>query len=446
MSRLLAPFFVHNGPKHYAKYFHWHSRHTSKEPHTSCFGPDHFTWLKYEQWASVREAMKSHGGTMKVKAAIVTEANGPWRTEVIEIDEPHAHEVKVKMAFSGLCYSDEHLRHGDIAQAPEVMEMLSGRKSVFPVIGGHEGSGIVESVGPEVTGLQPGDHVAVSFVPSCGKCEYCLSGRSYICDMGATILAGPMIADGTWRHHLGEENLNRMCQVGSMSEYIVVHEASLIRIEPWLDLRAAALISCGLSTGYGSAVNRGDVKPGDTVAVIGCGGVGSGAIQGAAHAGARAVIAIDTNQSKVDRALKIGATHGCASTLDAAFTILPELTWGKNCDVVIITVDNLTSELFEQARSITAKGGTIVLTSLASWDLTHLDINVMLLAMMNQEIRGTVFGSENPRIQVPKLLRLHHEGKFYIDELVTREYTIDQVQQAADDLASGENLRGVVRF
>jgi len=114
---------------------------------------------------------------MKVKAAVVTEAKGPWRTEVIEIDEPHAHEVKVKMAFSGLCFSDEHLRHGDITHEPEVLEMISGRKTMFPVIGGHEGSGIVESVGPEVTGLAVGDHVAVSFVPSCGKCEYCLSGR-----------------------------------------------------------------------------------------------------------------------------------------------------------------------------------------------------------------------------------------------------------------------------
>jgi len=383
---------------------------------------------------------------MQVKAAIVTETHGPWHTELIEIDGPRASEVKVKMAFSGLCFSDEHLRHGDIGMSPEVMTMISGRESMFPVIGGHEGSGVVESVGAGVTSLKPGDHVAVSFVPSCGKCEYCLSGRQYICDMGSTILAGPMISDGTWRHHYGEENLNRMCQIGSFSEFIVVHEASLIRIEPWYDLRAAALISCGISTGFGSAVNRGDVKPGDTVAVIGCGGVGSGAIQGAAIAGARAVIAIDTNQSKIDRALKIGATHGCATTLDAAFNILPELTWGKNCDVVIITVDNLTSELLEQARSITAKGGVIVATSLAANTLTSIEFNMTMFAMSNQELRGTVFGSENPRIQVPRLLRLHHEGKFHIDELITKEYTIDQVQDAADDLASGENLRGVIRF
>lgn len=383
---------------------------------------------------------------MQVKASIVSELNGPWHTEAIEIDEPHAFEVKVKMAFAGMCHSDEHLRTGDMAQDPAVLEMISGRDSMFPIIGGHEGSGIVESVGPNVTSLKPGDHVAVSFIPSCGKCEYCASGRQYICDMGATTLAGPMISDGTWRHHLGDVNLNRMAQLGTFSEYIVVHEASLVRVEPWLDLRAAALISCGISTGFGSAVNRGEVKPGQTVAVIGCGGVGSGAIQGAVHAGARAVIAIDTNPLKVDRALKIGATHGCATTLDAAFTILPDLTMGKNCDVVIITTGVMSPELIEQARSITAKGGIIVATSIAPYNQQSVELNMFGLTLFNQEVRGTVFGSESPRVQIPRLLRLHHEGKLIIDDLITKEYSIDEVEQGYADLASGENLRGVVRF
>ena len=383
---------------------------------------------------------------MQVKAAVVSELNGRWRTELIEIDEPHANEVKVKMSFAGLCHSDEHLRTGDISQEPAVLEFLSGRATMFPIIGGHEGSGIIESVGDNVSALRPGDHVAVSFVPSCGKCEFCASGRQYICDLGASTLAGPMISDGTWRHHLGDEHLNRMAQVGTFSEYIVVHESSLVRIEPWYDLRAAALISCGISTGFGSAVTRGGVKPGDTVAVIGCGGVGSGAIQGAAHAGARGVIAIDVNQSKVDRALKIGATHGCTSTLDAAFNILPELTMGKNCDVTIITVGVLTSELVEQARAITAKGGVIVATSIAPYNQQTIELNMFALSMFNQELRGTVFGSESPRVQIPRLLRLHSEGKLLIDELITQEYAIDEVQQGYDDLESGKNLRGVVRF
>jgi S-(hydroxymethyl)glutathione dehydrogenase/alcohol dehydrogenase len=376
----------------------------------------------------------------------VSELHGPWHTETIEIDEPRANEVKVKMSFAGMCHSDEHLRTGDMIPSPELVQMLTGHDSAFPVIGGHEGSGIVESVGENVTTLKPGDHVATSFVPSCGRCEYCASGRQYICDLGAHTLVGPMISDGTWRHHLGDLDLNRLCQLGTFSEYIVVNEASVIRIDPWYDLRAAALISCGLATGFGSAASRGGVKPGDTVAVIGCGGVGSGAIQGAVHAGARAVIAIDTNPSKIDRALKIGATHGCATTLDAAFNILPELTSGKNCDVTIITVGVATSELVEQARSITAKGGVVVVTSIAPYDQTTIDLNLFMFAMLNQELRGTIFGSVSPRVQIPRLLRLHHEGKFHVDELITKEYSLDDVQQGYDDLESGKNLRGVVRF
>ena len=382
---------------------------------------------------------------MQVKAAIVTELNGPWRTELIDIDEPRSHEVKVKMAFAGMCHSDEHTRVGDMAVPTEVLAYM-GVESMFPFIGGHEGSGVVEMVGENVDGLAPGDHVAVSFIPSCGKCEYCASGRPYICDLGATTLAGPMISDGTWRHHYGDKNLNRYAQLGTFSEYIVVHEASLLKIDPWYDLRAAALISCGLATGFGSAATRGGVKPGDVVAVIGCGGVGSGAVQGAVHAGARAVIAIDTNQSKVDRAMKIGATHGAISTLDAAFTFLGELTAGKNCDVVILTPGRLTGDLIEQARSITAKGGVIVATAIAPFAQTQVDLNLAMFTLYNQELRGTIFGSVAPRVQIPRLLKLHHEGKFIVDELVSREYTIDEVNQGYLDLEAGKNVRGVVRF
>jgi NDMA-dependent alcohol dehydrogenase len=382
---------------------------------------------------------------MKVKAGIATGLNEPWSTQVIEIDEPKSHEVKVKMAFAGMCHSDEHSRVGDMTAPPEVLQFL-GADSMFPFVGGHEGSGIVESVGPDVQGLAPGDHVAVSFIPSCGKCQYCASGRPFICDLGQHTLVGPMISDGTWRHHWEGKNLNRYAQLGTFSEYIVVHEASLVRIDPWYDLRAAALISCGISTGFGAAAFRGGVKAGDVVAVVGCGGVGSGAIQGAVHAGARAVIAIDPDQSKVDRALKIGATHGAANTLEAAFSFLPDLTGGQNCDVVVLTPGRLTGELIEEARGILAKGGTMVATAIAPFSQTQIDINLAMFTLYNQSLLGTVFGSVAPRVQIPRLLRLHHEGKLMIDELITREYSIDEVNQGYLDLESGKNVRGVVRF
>ncbi len=382
---------------------------------------------------------------MEVRAALATGKGLPWTTETIEIDEPHAHEVRIKMAFAGTCHSDEHARTGDLSAPDEVLGFL-GCESMFPLIGGHEGSGIVDAVGPNVEGLAVGDHVALSFVPTCGVCEYCASGRGHICNLTAHTLAGPMISDGTWRHHWGDKNCNRFAQVGTFSEYVVVHEASAIKINPWFDLRAAALITCGLSTGFGSAVERGGVKPGDVVAVIGCGGVGSGAIQGAAMAGARAVIAIDTNQSKVDRAMKIGATHGATSPLEAAFSFLGDLTFGQNCNVVILTPGSLTSELIEEARSILAKGGTMVATGLAPWDQASVNINMMMFTLYNQELRGTMFGSVPPRVQIPKLLQLHHDGKFLVDELVTQEYSIEEVNQAYLDLEHGKNVKGVIRF
>jgi S-(hydroxymethyl)glutathione dehydrogenase/alcohol dehydrogenase len=349
------------------------------------------------------------------------------------------------MAFAGMCHSDEHGRTGDMTAPAEVLKFI-GVDSMFPFIGGHEGAGIVESVGDDVLGLAPGDHVAVSFIPGCGVCEYCASGRAFICNFGAHTLAGPMISDNTWRHRWEGHNLNRYAQLGTFSEYIVVHEASLVKIDPWYDLRAAALISCGISTGFGAAAVRGGVKPGDVVAVVGCGGVGSGALAGAHHAGARAVVAIDPDQSKVDRALKHGATHGAASALDAAFSFLPELTAGQNCNVVILTPGRLTGDLIEQGRSILAKGGTMVAVAIAPFQQTTVDLNLAMFTLMNQQLLGTVFGSTPPRVSLPKLLRMHHEGTLHLDDLVTQEYSIDEVNQGYLDLESGKNIRGVVRF
>ena len=156
-----------------------------------------------------------------VRAAVCTGLNEPWKTEEIEIDPPGNREVRVKMVWSGMCHSDEHLRTGDISQTPEVLEMM-GVKSMFPVVGGHEGSGIVTEVGTNVTQVAEGDHVAVSFIPSCGTCHWCASGRQNLCDLGMMTLAGGMISDGTYRYHLAGENLNRMAQLGTFADEMVV--------------------------------------------------------------------------------------------------------------------------------------------------------------------------------------------------------------------------------
>jgi len=370
--------------------------------------------------------------------------NEPWKTEEVDIDPPGNREVRVKMVYSGMCHSDEHLRTGDISAAPEVLELI-GVPSMFPVVGGHEGSGIVTEVGSNVTQVALGDHVAVSFIPSCGTCHWCASGRQNLCDLGMSTLAGGMISDGTYRYHLGGANLNRMAQLGTFADEMVCHENSLVRIEPHADMRAAALISCGISTGFGSAVDRAKVKPGETVVVVGCGGVGSGAIQGARIAGARIIIAVDPVPFKLEKAKEIGATHAAPSLLDAQF-MLPELTKGRNADVVILTPGVLKGELIGSACALGSKDARIVVTAIAPFDQMDVQLNLFNLAMYNQALLGTVFGSASPRVQVPNLLNLYEDGRLKIDEIITQEYTLDQVQQGYDDQAAGTIIRGVVAF
>jgi S-(hydroxymethyl)glutathione dehydrogenase/alcohol dehydrogenase len=381
---------------------------------------------------------------MKVRAAICEGISQPWNTVDIEIDEPHAHEVKVKMAFAGMCHSDEHLRTGDISAPKETLEFF-GVDSMFPCIGGHEGAGIVEAVGPEVQGVEVGDKVAVAFIPACGRCFWCASGRQYLCDLGMSTLAGPMISDGTWRHHYGEKNLNRMTQLGTFSEFMVVNEASLVKLDPNANLRAAALISCGISTGFGSAVDRAKVAPGEVVVVVGAGGVGSGAIQGAHIAGARAIVVVDLLESKQERAKKIGATHTTSNMIDATF-LVAELTEGRMADVVILTPGVLTGDMVAPACQMGSKDARIVVTAIAPFAQDKIELNLFNMAMFNQSLLGTVFGSVSPRVQIPRLLKLYEAGMLEVDDLITNEYTIENVQQGYEDLEAGINIRGVVRF
>ena len=381
---------------------------------------------------------------MKVRAAVCTGLNKPWTTHEIDIDEPHAHEVTVAMSYAGMCHSDEHLRTGDISASEDTLAML-GVPSMFPVIGGHEGSGIVEAVGDNVSNVAPGDHVAMSFIPACGTCHWCASGRQHLCDLGIYTLVGPMFSDYTWRHHLEGTPLNRMTQLGTFSEKIVVNEASLVKIPEDASLKAAALISCGISTGFGSAVDRGRVAPGEVVVVIGAGGVGSGAIQGAKLAGASAVIVVDPNESKIERAKNIGATHGATNMIDATF-LVAEVSHGRMADVVILTPGVLTGDLVGPACAMGSKDARIVATAIAPVEQKSVDLDLFTLSMYNQTLMGTVFGSVSPRQQIPRLLKLYAEGTLIIDELITAEYGLDQVQQGYDDLAAGKNVRGIVNF
>ncbi len=205
---------------------------------------------------------------MKTKGALLRELNKPWQIEEIEIGDPKAHEIKIRMEAAGMCHSDHHLMTGGIPMAG------------FPILGGHEGSGVVEEIGEGVTDFEVGDHVVLSFIPSCGKCPSCKSGMANLCDMGAMLLQGEAVSDNTFRIHTAQgENVYPMTLLGTFAPYMVVHEASAVKIDKSIPFEVAALVGCGIPTGYGSSTRSGDVRPGEDVAIVGVGGVGTAALQ-----------------------------------------------------------------------------------------------------------------------------------------------------------------------
>ena len=255
---------------------------------------------------------------MKSRAAILHDMGQQWSVEDFELDPPKAGEVLIEMAAAGLCHSDEHIRNGDMSVPNDVMESF-GLPGMFPMIGGHEGSAVVAEVGDGVTEFAPGDHVVTSFVAVCGQCRWCSSGMEYICDMGAQVMIPGMPTDGTFRHHTADgRNLGHLSKVGAFSQHTVVSTDSIVKIDPHLPLLPMALLSCGIPTGYGSAENRAKVTTGDTVVVIGVGGIGTGAVQGARINGAAHIIAVDPVEFKQKSALSFGATHAVSTTDEAA--------------------------------------------------------------------------------------------------------------------------------
>ena len=381
---------------------------------------------------------------MKCKAAVLHGLGQQWQVQDITVDPPKAGELLVQWKAAGMCHSDEHFVTGDMVPPAEMMA-AAGLPPFFPIVGGHEGAGIVVEVGPGVMSVQPGDHVSASFIPSCGRCRYCSTGRQNLCDAGAGTMQNGMITDGTSRHFLGDEPLKLMAKLGTFSQYSTVAEASVIKVDDDLPMDVVALVSCGVATGWGSATMRADVRPGDTVVVVGVGGIGINAMQGAAMAGAKRVIAVDPVEFKREKAMEFGATHTYAS-MEEAMPAISELTWGQMADKVIMAPGVLYGDMMQLGTAMAGKGGTIVVTAIAPITQTKSSVNLFELAMWNKEIKGTIFGSLNPRNDIPKLLGLYREGQLKLDELITRRYTLDQINDGYEAMRSGENIRGVIMY
>ncbi len=381
---------------------------------------------------------------MKTRAAVLWGENEEWKIEEVELGEPAAGEVIVKTAYAGMCHSDEHLVTGDLTAPPELLELL-GVPHFLPIIGGHEGSGVVHSVGAGVTSVAPGDHVSVSFIPSCGTCHWCSTGRQNLCDLGAGTLAGGMLSDGQYRHHVGETPVNRMAQLGTFSEYMLLDEASVIKVDNDLPLEAVALVSCGVATGVGSAQKRAGVKSGDTVVVVGIGGIGANAVQGAKLSGAANIVAVDTNPDKKEKAEEFGATHFFTSFDDAILSVM-EMTHGIMADSCILTPGVTTGDLLEPALNIISKDGTVVVTGLAPMAQREVTLDLFSLSMYNKEIKGSIFGSSSPRSEIPRLLREYQRGALKINELISNTYSLDDINVGYQDMRDGKNIRGIIKF
>jgi len=371
------------------------------------------------------------------KAAVLTAARGDWEIHELSVENPREGEVLVRLAYAGLCYSDEHLRFRDVAQ--------------LPIVGGHEGSGVVVETGPGVTGLSVGDHVALTFVAVCGRCRWCATGRANLCQGTGGMNTGRM-ADGSFRFHgaaplFASEGLGGFCGLGTFSQYAVVSQISCVKVDPALPLQAVALVSCGVMTGWGAVVHTAGTRVGDTVVVIGAGGIGLNAVQGARHAGAAAIIAVDPVQAKRDLALTLGATHAVATVPEAGKIAAAENPTARGCDTAIVAIGNLTTEAVTQAFRATGRGGTVVIAGLSH---DPLELNIQLpgtvLATTERRVAGSFFGSCNPVRDVPLLLDLYHRGQLQLDQLISRHYRLEEISAGYADLASGRNARGLIDF
>lgn len=367
---------------------------------------------------------------MQTKAAVLWSLGSPWSVEEIELDPPGPGEVLVSLAAVGLCHTDEHSVTGDLP-AP------------LPMIGGHEGAGIVAEVGPGVTSLATGDHVAMSFIPSCGRCACCVAGRQNLCDLGMHLGAGRALADGGFRAHARGVDVASGNMLGAFAEHAVVNEASLVKIDPDVPLDLACLVSCGVATGWGSAVHAANVRVGDTVVVVGVGGLGMNAVQGARAAGAVQIVAVDPIDWKREQAKSFGATHA-ADSVGSALELVAEITGGTMAQAAILTTGVATGDLLGPTVNLVGKGGTVVVTAVAPVTQTSVDLNLVELTFWEKTVKGALYGSGNPRSDIPNLLSLYTRGELLLDELITARYSLDRINEGYEDMRAGRNIRGVV--
>lgn len=371
---------------------------------------------------------------MKTRGAVVRKTPGEYEVVELEIDEPRQGELMVKMVASGLCHSDDHIATGGIPMA------------MYPIAGGHEGAGRVVQVGPNTPGWAVGDHVIFSFLPSCGRCRWCATGMQNLCNRGAAVATGARPDDQTsYRLTYDGQPVGQMCGISTFCEYTTTDVASAVKVPAHTPLDKVCLLGCGVGTGWGAAVNSAQVYPGHTVVIMGIGGVGINAVQGAAHAGAARIIAVDPVRFKREKALQLGATHAVDSMEEAA-EIARSCTGGQGADSAIVTTGVTTGAHIAQAFSAIRKAGTCVVTGLGDASEIGIPISLLELTTYQKRMQGSLFGASNPSADILWMLDLYNSGKLKVDELITTTYTLDEITKGFKDMHTGKNIRGVILF
>lgn len=359
-----------------------------------------------------------------MKAAVCYAFGQPLVVEEVEIDLPQAGEVKVRLAACGICHSDVHLVRGEWG-------------GDLPVVAGHEGAGIVEAVGSGVTLTKPGDHVVVSLLHSCGRCLHCVRGTPYLCSGTFTIGTQSRL-----RNARGE-TLHHGLRTATFAEYTIVDQSQVVPVPEDLPLDQACLLACGVITGLGAVVNTAQVRPGSSIVVIGTGGVGLNAVQGAVLAGANPIIAVDRLDTKLEAARDFGATHTVNATQADAVTSVFELTGGLGAEYVFVTVGSTAA--MGQGLQMIGKHGKLVIVGLPEQGAT-IPVPISQLVDNCQYVMGSNMGSTRLAVDVPRLVDLHGQGRLKLDELITRRYPLEEINEAIESMERGEALRNVIVF
>ncbi|MEO7836595.1 MAG: Zn-dependent alcohol dehydrogenase, partial [Acidimicrobiales bacterium] len=349
----------------------------------------------------------------------------------VEVEAPRAGEVKVRMVAAGVCHSDLSMSDGTL-MAP------------MPIVLGHEGAGVVDAVGDGVTRVRPGDHVVISWVPQCGECFFCRRLQGHLCERASAAIGSGGLLDGTTRFTSRGAPLHQMSAAGTFSDFTVIPESGAVKVDEDLDLGLAALLGCGVLTGVGAATRTACIAPGDSIAVVGCGGVGLNVVQGSRIAGAAQIIAVDTNPAKLDLALRFGATTTVDASARDAVSAVMALTGQRGADVAFEVIG--LPRTIDQTLTMTRRGGQAVLVGIPRMD-TVLSLPAFFgVVLAAKTIRGCWYGSSNVETDVPALVDLYRRGELELAGLVSRTVALDDVNDAFDALRAGEVTRSVIRF